>query len=383
MTWLAIGLALLNACCFTAGTWLQHSVSGDAPSLMAAARRPRWLAGLALLAAGAACQVAALRLAPVTVVEPVGVAGIVLGVLLGLRGRGERLRRGTGLALAAILAGTIAFAALAAANTAPVPITTPALLAAGAVVATVVACCRLAAGLLGGRARFVALGLGGGAAYGCTSTLVRAAGERYASHGIGPELLAVLAGLVAAIVTGCWLVQRAHAEGPPEGTVATLTVVDPLVAVSIGIGVLGEAPGLTWPVAALGLACALLAIGGVVRLSHDIPHDRSTSCLPSASSSEPTPILPTSTARPTSRTGWPQGSPSAVTTCTSSALPPRTRYAGAAGRRSIVFPPRAPRSIPASVSAFRGGSAGWPPGCSTASHPTWFTCSPTSAWAGP
>lgn len=389
MTWLAIGLALLNACCFTAGTWLQHSVSGDAPSLRAAARRPRWQAGLALLALGAVFQVFALRMAPVTVVEPAGVIGIVVGVLLGLRTRGERLRRSTGWALTMILVGTVAFAVLAALNTAPVPITTEALLSAGAMVAVVVACCRFAARLLHGRARFLVLGVGGGTAYGCTSTLVRAATERYAAHGIGVELLGILVGLAAAILAGFWLVQRAHAEGPPEGTVANLTVVDPLVAVSIGIGVLGEAPGLTWPIAAAGLLFAALAIGGVVRLSRDIPtgadfpqdppsHDRSTPCPSSASSSERTPILPTSTARPTSRTAWPSVSPSVVMTSTSSVPPHRAPYPGTTARRFTASPRTAPRSIPASASASPGGSAGRPSGCLTASHPTWFTYSPIS-----
>src|SRR5690606_11748524 len=230
VTWLAIGLALLNACCFTAGTWLQHSVSGDAPSLRAAARRPRWQAGLALLTLGAGFQVCARRMAPVTVVGRAGVIGMVVGVRLGRRTRGERLRRSTGWALTMILVGTVAFAVLAALNTAPVPITTEALLSAGAMVAVVVACCRFATRLLHGRARFLVLGVGGGTAYGCTSTLVRAATERYAAHGIGVELLGILVGLAAAILAGFWLVQRAHAEGPPEGTVANLTVVDPLVA---------------------------------------------------------------------------------------------------------------------------------------------------------
>ena len=56
MTWLAIILAILNACCFTVGTWLQHGASAGGASLASAVRRPRWLAGLALLALGAVCR---------------------------------------------------------------------------------------------------------------------------------------------------------------------------------------------------------------------------------------------------------------------------------------------------------------------------------------
>lgn len=412
MTWLAIGLALVNACCFTAGTRLQHSVSGDAPSLLVAARRPRWLIGLMFMATGAACQVVALRLAPVTVVEPAGVIGIVLAVLLGLRARGDRLRWSTGCALAAILIGTVSFGTLAAINTEPTSITNDALVRAGLAVFAAVAACTLAARLLRGRSRFLVLGVGGGIAYGCTSTLVRAATERLSTYGVGVEALVVVAGLLVAMLTGFWLVQQAHADGPPEGTVANLTVVDPLVAVSIGIGVLGEAPALTWPVAIAGLAFGAIAIAGVVSLSRDLPdghdsdaeppssspshpistqissNDRSITCpaaSPSASSSARTPSLPTSTARRTSPTGWPSASPNAVTTFTSSAPrhPAASQGRGSsarpAARPSTGFPRTAPRSTPPSASARLGGFAGRPPGCWTGSRPMWFTYSPISA----
>ena len=389
MTWLAIGLALLNACCFTAGTWLQHSVSGDGPSLLTVVRRPRWLAGLALLVSGAALHVVALQFAPVTVVEPVGVLGIVVSVLLGLRARGDRLRWSTGCALAAILVGTVSFAVLAALHTEPAPITAGALVGIGAAVFVVVAVCLLAGRVVGGRTRSLVLGVGGGVAYGCTSTFVRAATERYVAHGVGVELLSVLVGLAAVVLAGFWLVQRAHAEGPPENTVVNLTVVDPLVAVSIGVGLLGEAPGLSLPVAGLGLACAALAIGGVVRLSRDVPttplsslppqssfsslppypYDRNSTCQAtslSASSSAPTPTLPTSTARRTSPTAWPPGSPAVVTTFTSSVPPPGTPVRS--GSHPAVRPctgssHTAPRSIPPFASACLGGSAARSPGC--------------------
>jgi hypothetical protein len=323
VTWLAIGLAVLNACCFTAGTWMQHGASAGGASLTAAVRRPRWVAGLALLAAGAVLQVVALRLAPVTVVEPAGVVGIVISVVWALRLRRAPLRRDTGWALAAILAGTGAFAVLAALHTVPRPVPTAAQLQAGALVFAVMAACLLVAHPLKGRARCLVLGIGGGAAYGCTSTLIRAATEEFLSYGISAHLIGTLTGLGATVLAGFWFVQRAYADGPPESTVATLTVVDPLVAVTIGIGVLGEAPGLTLPIAALGLLFAAVAIGGVVGLSPDIPTqpppsspsslssfspDRSSPCpaVPSgASSSAPTPTRPTSTAPRTSPTAWP------------------------------------------------------------------------------
>ncbi|WP_327242215.1 hypothetical protein [Streptomyces sp. NBC_01320] len=292
MTWIAGVLAVLDSCCFAAGARLQHSASASPASLTTVVRRPRWLAGLVLFAAGAVLHVNALRLAPLTVVQPAGVLGIVASVLWGLRTRGARLRRGTGWALAAILVGAGSFAVLAALVTVSVPVTTAAQIQAGAGVCAVVAVCLLSGRLFNGRSRCLVLGMGGGAAYGYTSLLTRAATEQYAAQGVTAGLLGTLAGLAVTVLAGFWLVQHAHASGPPEITVASLTLVDPMVAVAIGVGLLGEAPDLTPLTAGAGLACAALAVGGVVRLSRDVP----TVSSPSPDSS-PLPSLPLPFAR--------------------------------------------------------------------------------------
>nr|WTB29538.1 hypothetical protein OG781_08550 [Streptomyces sp. NBC_00830] len=267
MTWPAICLAVLGACCFAAGARLQHGASADLPSLTSLVRRPLWLGGLALLAAGAALHVSALWLAPLTVVQPLGVLAIVVSVVWGLKAQGARLRLVTGLALAAILAGAGSFAVLAAQLSVPAPVPSAAQVQAGLLVAVGVAACSLAGGLLRGHGRCLVLAVGGGAVYGYNSVLVRAAAEEYAGHGVTGALLGTLTAIALSVLVGCLLVQRAYADGPPEITVACLTVIDPLVAVAIGVGLLGEAPGLTPWTTVAGLACAGLAVGGVVRLA--------------------------------------------------------------------------------------------------------------------
>jgi glycosyltransferase involved in cell wall biosynthesis len=267
MTWLAVCLAVLDACCFAAGARLQHHGSPGSASLISAVRRPRWLAGLALLAVGATLYVIALRLAPLTVVQPFGVLTVVVSVMWGLRDRGARLRLGTGLALAAILTGAGSFAVLAARATVPAPVTSRAEAQAGLLVFLTVAACAAVGRLLRGRGRCLFLATGGGVAYGYAPMLVRAATEQYADQGVHGALLGTLAALAMTVLVGCWSVQQAYAAGPPEITVACLTVADPLVAVAIGIGLLGEAPGITRWTAVAGLACAALAVSGIVRLS--------------------------------------------------------------------------------------------------------------------
>ncbi|OLT22279.1 hypothetical protein BJF78_07780 [Pseudonocardia sp. CNS-139] len=93
---LAIALALLGAVCFAGAAVLQHGAvaaadptyddrPGKAISLRGLgeiARRPGWLAGLALAAGGSGLHAVALVLAPLSVVQPLGVLAVPIAVLL-------------------------------------------------------------------------------------------------------------------------------------------------------------------------------------------------------------------------------------------------------------------------------------------------------------
>ncbi|MFJ2829646.1 glycosyltransferase [Streptomyces sp. NPDC087263] len=279
MTELAIVLSVLNACCYAAGARLQYDAThgtspGGPTALSAVVRRPRWLAGLALLGTGTTLHITSLRLAPVTVVQPLGVGAVVVSVLWGLRVRRVGLDRATGLALAAIVAGTGAFAVIASGATVTTSVTTAAQFQAGGLVLLIVVCCAGLSNLLSGQGRCVARAVGAGSAYGCMSVLLRATGEEFTSSGVSGALCGTLAGLALVALAGFWLTQGAQAAGPPEVTVACLTLVDPFVAVVIGVGLLGEAPGLSLATVGTGLGCWALALTGVLHItrSTSFPH---------------------------------------------------------------------------------------------------------------
>jgi hypothetical protein len=76
-----------------------------------------------------------------------------------------------------------------------------------------------------------------------------------------------LVGIAVAGVLSIYLVQAAHVTNRPEVVVAGLTVVDPFVAVVLGITILGEAAGApAWAFVVFALAGAT-AIAGVIALS--------------------------------------------------------------------------------------------------------------------
>ncbi|QQM46402.1 glycosyltransferase [Streptomyces liliifuscus] len=275
---LAAVLAVLGACCYAVGAKLQHEAvrprRGDAsasPSLRVLVRCPRWWAGLAVLGVATALHVGALWLAPVTVVQPLGVTAVLVSAVWGLRARRAHLTTTMGLALVAVVAGAGMFALLAARVTEPTQVTAAAQLWAGLLVSLAVLGCSGLAVLLRGRGRFLVQAVGAGIAYGCMPVLIRAASEEFTSNGVSAALGGTLGGLTLAGLAGCWLSQRALAAGPPEVTLACLTVVDPFVAVVLGVGVLGEAPGLSLATVVAGLACWTLAVVGVLQLSRATP----------------------------------------------------------------------------------------------------------------
>jgi hypothetical protein len=270
----AVALAGLGAACFAGAGVLQHRAVGTAPgarldhrALGALVRRPRWLAGLALAGAGATLHAVALVLAPLSVVQPVGVLAVPFAVLLGARRCGVRPGRGVAGAVAASVTGVGAFVTLAAGSAVSGRVDGGTLLIAGAVVAALVLGLAAVAARIRGLARCIACATAGATAFGLVSTLVRSLAEQVFTGAAVLDVAGVVAGIAAALLAGGWLVQQAFAAGPPELVVAGLTVVDPLVAVGLGVVLLGEGAATGLPTALAMGGGAAVAVAGVFALA--------------------------------------------------------------------------------------------------------------------
>jgi hypothetical protein len=103
VTRLAIALAAVGALRFAVASWLQQAAvrtAADGGGLrlsgwLRMVRAPRWLSGFGLTGLGAGLHACALGLAPLTVVQPVGVAAIALTTVLAVRSAGGRLTPST------------------------------------------------------------------------------------------------------------------------------------------------------------------------------------------------------------------------------------------------------------------------------------------------
>ena len=281
--WLAVGLAVLSALCLAVGTQKQGSAVADRArgplhvrTVLALLRCPRWVLGLVLLGLGTGLNVAALGLATVTVVQPIGVIALVVTTLLHARHRRLRINRRTWTAIVLCTAGGGAFVTLAIGATDPAHgISSWAEHTVVVMLVVLVVVLGTAAALFRHRLGGSFYVVGAGVLYGFVAVLVRLTLTRVQGSSGGPlddvNWIAVTAAVAAAVLGG-WFVQSAFAGGPPDLVIAGLTVIDPMVGVLLGLLVLGEAgTGLTLAAGLLMAAAGTVAIVGVAVLSQHHP----------------------------------------------------------------------------------------------------------------
>ena len=135
-----------------------------------------------------------------------------------------------------------------------------------------------------------------GVLYGFVATLAKVVIERVKANDFDWLTILTLVALLAAVAIGAYFVQTAYAAGPPDLVIAGLTVIDPIVAVTIGLTVLQEAANApVWAFVGFGIAGAL-AILGVITLarvhpqivshSQELPIDRGSNPPPPSRTTE-------------------------------------------------------------------------------------------------
>ena len=139
------------------------------------------------------------------------------------------------------------------------------------VLAAVLLAFALAFGFLRRRSQAVFYILGAGVLYGFVATLAKVVINRTQNGNFEWLTLTCVLGLLLAAALGAYFVQNAYASGPPDLVIAGLTVVDPLVAVGIGIVVLGEASQAPPLAAGAFVVAGAIAIWGVFLLARYHP----------------------------------------------------------------------------------------------------------------
>lgn len=264
---LSVLLSLVSAVAYAAGAIVQERVATASDGRSPAPLRNRvWWAAVTLNGVGAVLHVVALAYGPLSLVQPLGALTIVfalpMAALLVRRGAGATAWRGAVMATAG-LAGLLALTGNSDGHSLGRP---QQLMLAFVTFGAVAALVLLSRAMRRPVMRSVVLAGAAGVAFGIASVYTKTVAMEWTAGSVGSGLptLLVIAALAGA---GLLLSQAAYRGAGLTAPLATVTVVNPVVAAAVGITLFGEQfrHGTTGTV--LALACGVVAAGGLIMLT--------------------------------------------------------------------------------------------------------------------
>jgi hypothetical protein len=253
---------------------IQPKVSLSIRELINLLIKPRWVSGTSLMFLAMLLQLGALSLAPLIVVQPIGAIALVITSLLNARYTKTKLNRATMLAIGLSTFGVGGFVVTASQVAAQVELTDENLLRVLLLFVIILVAFAALFFIFGKKAQALTYILGAGVLYGFVATLAKVTIQRLYQMDYDILTLIAVVSMIGAVLLGGWFVQNAYASGPPDLVIAGLTVIDPIVAIAIAIGILGEAQEATLGSGSLFSAFGLLAVCGVYLLSKVHPELR-------------------------------------------------------------------------------------------------------------
>ncbi|SEE11404.1 hypothetical protein SAMN05216532_6977 [Streptomyces sp. 2231.1] len=291
---LSVLLSFVSALAYAGGAIVQERVAVSSPdSAYLPVRRTGWWGALALNGLGGLLHVVALAYGPLSLVQPLGALTIVFALPMATLFVGRRagatawrgaLMATVGLAGLLSLVGVSDVHSLDAAQRVAV-----ALITGGAVVAL------MCAGLAAHRhpaVRSVLLAVASGIAFGMSSVFTKTVAVDW-TRGIGLGELSSLVVIGLFATAGVMLSQASYRGGGLAAPLATLTVVNPVLAAAVGILMFGETFRYGSTGTALALGCGVVAAGGLILLTSErletpsVPEPVGTPSVPESVSSVP------------------------------------------------------------------------------------------------
>ncbi|WBB61715.1 DMT family transporter [Streptomyces sp. WMMC500] len=278
---LAVAFAVLGAASNAAGTAFQRKAAATVPQggglrlLVALARKPAWLIGIAGVTGAAVSQAVALANGPLSLVQPLFILELPFALLFGTFLLHRRLPEEGWWAVAAVVAGlAVALGAAAPSgerDLAPMTRWVPVLLAClGAMAAAVALSVRGTSGLL----RAVVLGAAAAVGNALTAALLKTATSVLIDDG----LLAFLTtwqtyGFALCGIAAVLLLENALQAGSLAASQPALTIGDATVSLVLGMFLFGESIRLGWWLLP-GCAGVAVVVIGVLALVRTVPHVR-------------------------------------------------------------------------------------------------------------
>ncbi|MER6287583.1 DMT family transporter [Streptomyces sviceus] len=265
---LSVLLSLVSAVAYAGGAIVQEQVAVSHPDEhYAPLRRPSWWAAVALNGLGGLLHVVALAYGPLSLVQPLGALTIVFALPMAAlfvgRRAGATAWRGAIMATVG-LAGLLSLVGASDAQS----LSTAQRVFAGLVTAAAVVTLMIA-----GRAahrhpvvRSVLLATASGIAFGMSSVFTKTVAVDW-TGGVTAADLPALAAIGVLATAGLMLSQASYRGAGLAAPLATLTVVNPVVAAAVGITMFGETFRYGATGTALALSCGVVAAGGLILLT--------------------------------------------------------------------------------------------------------------------
>ncbi|MFJ4282470.1 DMT family transporter [Streptomyces massasporeus] len=265
---LSVLLSLVSAFAYAGGAIVQERVAESSPGEQyAPLRRPGWWAAVALNGLGGLLHVVALAYGPLSLVQPLGALTIVVALPMAAlfvgRKAGATAWRGAIMATVG-LAGLLSLVAASDAQS----LNTAERAAVAVVTAGVVVALMLAARAAHRHpaVRSMLLATASGIAFGMSSVFTKTVAVDW-TGGVSAADVPSLAVIGVLATAGMLLSQASYRGAGLAAPLATLTVVNPVVAAAVGITMFGESFRYGTTGTALALSCGVVAAGGLILLT--------------------------------------------------------------------------------------------------------------------
>lgn len=272
--WTAVILSVVSGVCYGGGAvaqrqlaeWLSEPLTYRV-IVTVLIRQRLWWTALVLNSVGAVLHVVALAYGTLTVVQPLGLLALVFALPWSARLAARRVsRREWHGAVLTVIALSVMLVVAADTSGGSGLTQWGALLVLAStlgVVVLIAAVSRLPAP----HWRCQLLAVAGGTAFGVASALTKAVIDSMAEHGIAGLAHAALPGVAVLAVAGVLLSQAAYRGVTVGAPLATLTMANPVAAVAVGIGFMGESyAGGAWGVG-VALLTGIIALRGIFLLA--------------------------------------------------------------------------------------------------------------------
>jgi drug/metabolite transporter (DMT)-like permease len=269
-----IFLALLAAVAFAGGNVFQQKGTLEAPAgeddprfLIQILRRPVWLVGGLLQAAGWVLQAAALNQGSLVVVQSVTTLSLVVALPLGVRITGQQVGRREMIGALAVVAGIVLFLSAGSSTGGNLHPASSAWWTAGLISAVLVGCAVALGRRCRGAQRALLLGSGAGIAFGFQAAVTKVFVGQL-GHGVSVLLGSwTTYALIASALLGFALMQSALKTAVLAPAISSSNAMTLLASVALGIAVFGETLGQSGGQLIPAVIGLVIVVAGIARLA--------------------------------------------------------------------------------------------------------------------